>query len=125
MGANINSINEATFREWFMNTFDMDDITEMIENGAADFGPFIYYSDTSMLYERFSQEIWDLAMEAAELGCDDGVLKVPLQRGGAVDTPEKFECAMVTIAAHGLACKLGFEALDIEIDDDEVEGDEE
>lgn len=122
MGANINSINEATFKEWFLNTFDLADILEMIKIGPEHFGPFIYYSDTSMLYERFSQEIWDLAMEIAVIGCDDGVIKIPLQHGGAVDTPEKFESAMVLIAAHGLAYKLGLEALDIGIDDVEEGG---
>lgn len=124
MGTNIERINEKTFKGWFLNNFDADDITEMDEIGAEHFGPFIYYADTSMLYEQFGEEIWDLVGEVAETYYSNTVQGVLAERNDDIDTPARFECVMVRLAAAYLAHKLRLEGLGIGINDEEVEGDE-
>jgi hypothetical protein len=103
MGANIEKIEERSFKEWFGNWFDDEDITEMAEIGPEHFGPFIYYSDTSMLYERFGGEIWDLVDEAAGSFYGFTGLGLMALREKDICSPAGFECHMVWTAASYLA----------------------
>ena len=107
MGASINSINESTFEEWFLNTVDPDTIVKITRIGSWDCEPLKYfsYSDTSLLYERFAKEIWELAIKIASIKCNDGVIQITIKKGGAIDTPENFEWVMVMLAIDCLAYK--------------------
>ena len=57
----------ATFKDWLRETLEPETIQDLAEYGAqAGFPGLTYYKDTSELYERFADEIWDALTEDAE-----------------------------------------------------------
>lgn len=107
MGASINSINEATFEEWFLNTVDPETLVKIALTGSWDHEPFISYecSDTSILYERFEDEIWELVTKYAAVNDSHELLAISFDGGFGIRTPKQFKCAMVLIAATCVAVK--------------------
>jgi len=121
MGYNIGKIDEKTFKDWFLNRFDSEEIAEMNQIGPEHFGPFMYFADTSMLYRQFDEEIWDLVGEVTDTFYSTTVLGMITQQVGDMCTAARFECQMVWIAAAHLADTHLQEKLGDENNNDEQE----
>jgi hypothetical protein len=103
MGINIEIIDERSFKEWFLNQFDDDDIEAIVQEGPEQYGAFIDLDDISMLYRRFDEEIWDLVGEVADTYYGTTVLGLLAKQEDAINTNAGFEIQMVRIAAAHLA----------------------
>jgi hypothetical protein len=63
-------IRSKTLKQWF--EYNLKDYADDIANGGCGggFPGITYYTDTVQLYERFRDEIWELACnEAEDMGC--------------------------------------------------------
>lgn len=92
-------IRAKSFRAWFNRHYSQDDCRCIREYGAS-YGPpgLIYYSETSAFYDRFEEEVWQLALA--------GDLTVAgLRDKEALSDPVRFKNAMVWAAAETLAAE--------------------
>ena len=95
-------IRAKSFRAWFNSHYDKDECRCICEYGAS-YGPpgLIYYSETNAFYERFEEEVWELAL-AGDLSVAD------LRDKEALSDPVRFKNAMVWAAAESLAAENHF-----------------
>jgi len=63
--------NMQTFESWMRDQFEYDELKDMINHGViSGFHGLIYYSETTALYCKFKNEIWDILYEdAMDYGC--------------------------------------------------------
>lgn len=60
-------IRAKTFKNWMKANFSKDQLRDIARYGAdTGWGGLTYYSDTSALYRRFADEIWEALAEDAE-----------------------------------------------------------
>lgn len=92
-------IRAKSFRAWFTRHYDKDECRYICENGAG-YGPpgLIYYRETNALYDRFEEEVWQLAL-AGDLTVAD------LRDKTVLSDPVRFKNAMVWAAAETLAAE--------------------
>ena len=97
------AINADSFRGWFNSHYDKDECRCICEYGAS-YGPpgLIFYSQTNAFYERFENEVWELAI-AGDISLED------LDDMGALSDPVRFKNAMVWAAAETLAFEKYFQ----------------
>jgi hypothetical protein len=90
-------VREKTFRNWFVKHMDADTKRCIREYGCAMTAPagLIWYSDTTYLYQRFKDEIWEI-IKSAEL-------RITQVKGCDEYGPTEFENALVWCAAEVLA----------------------
>jgi hypothetical protein len=93
------SKQHSTFRKWFDKNMDSDTRRCIREYGAAMTAPvgMIYYAETTELYRRYKEEIWEIV-----LGSSDGGIGTLIKRHD-LDHPVHFENWMVWAAAEILA----------------------
>lgn len=95
-------IRAKSFRAWFNRHYGQDECRCIREYGAS-YGPpgLIYHSETNAFYDRFEEEIWELAL-AGDLTVAD------LRDKEALSDPVRFKNAMVWAAAETLAAENHF-----------------
>lgn len=60
-------IRAKTFERWMKANFTKDELRDLAQHGADTGWPgMTYYADTTALYRRFADEIWDALVEDAE-----------------------------------------------------------
>jgi len=60
-------IRAKTFKNWMKANFTKGELRELAQHGAAvGWRGLTYYSETSALYRRFSEEIWETLIKDAE-----------------------------------------------------------
>ena len=76
----------TTFLAWLHETLDADQLADLARYGAAGgFPGLIHYSETSALYERYHDEIWEaLYDDAQDFGYSDPLAFVA-SLGGSTD----------------------------------------
>ena len=96
----------TTFCAWLQETLDPDQIADLAHYGAAaGFPGLIYYSETSALYERYHDEIWEaLYDDAQDFGHSDPLAFVA-SLGGSKDvaTGGQFANLLVWYLAERIA----------------------
>ncbi len=107
----IKELNELSFQEWFCNEFEIAELVEMVSVGPKSYPAFYHYADTSMLYERYTHEIWGLVgLLAQEYGGGSIVQALAQQDGGEdISDPEDFADWMVCQAAIYLSAQIAFQ----------------
>lgn len=121
----IKELNEKSFCEWFKNEVasDEDAISDIIVHSVKHAHRAFYrYADTSMLYERYSDEIWQIVNHYAQslhncttvqlLGRDKGFQEI--------SDPEELADCLVCLAAT----KLAMEYLDERLKESDQEDNE-
>ncbi len=99
----ITSINEPSFEAWFQNNFGQETINRMAERGTEEVcGPMTYYANTSLLFERFQPEIWQLAQKYSEDYLDENLL-MTLSGDRTILSPAIFTTSLVQAASDCLA----------------------
>lgn len=63
-------IRSKTFRDWMKANFTKGELSDLAQHGAdTGWHGLTYYSETTALYRRFANEIWEALIEdAAEYG---------------------------------------------------------
>ena len=97
-----------TFRNWLVSQYNQDELRDLAERGAQDgFNGMIYHSETSELYKKHYDEIWEMLQEDAEA---QGITELQLiaSFGGAEHAcnKQKFENLLVWYAAERTAQKI-------------------
>lgn len=107
----IKELNELSFQEWFCNEFEIAELVEMVGVGPKSYPAFYHYADTSMLYERYTHEIWGLVgLLAQEYGRGSIIHALAEQAGSAnICDPEDFADWMVCLAATYLSAQIAFQ----------------
>jgi len=60
-------IRAKTFRDWMKANFSKGELRELAQHGAeAGWHGLTYYSETTKLYRRFADEIWETLIKDAE-----------------------------------------------------------
>lgn len=55
------------FKAWVKKQFDRDELSDIINYGCdGGFNGITYYTETTALYNKFTDEIWDMLGEDAE-----------------------------------------------------------
>lgn len=103
-------IRAKTFKDWLKANFDRSELRDIHERGAdAGWGGLSYYSDTSALYNRFEEELWERLGELADdYGADGpvGWLNEYCKYGREAATPAQFKCAVVWVVAEHYAGQM-------------------
>lgn len=99
----IKNINEPSFEAWFLNNFEQETINRMADRGTEEVcGPMTYYANTSLLFERFQDDIWRLATEYSFAYVGESIL-MTLSGDRTISSPATFTTAMVQAASNCLA----------------------
>jgi hypothetical protein len=102
MNMYIQNITESSFEAWFLNYFEQEAINRMASNGVEVCGELTYYANTSLLFERFQPEIWQLAQKYSEDYLDENLL-MTLSGDRTISSPATFTTAIVLAASDCLA----------------------
>jgi hypothetical protein len=101
-------IRAKNFRSWF-NANLKADARDIAGHGAdAGFPRITYISDTVKIFDRFGDEIWNMAVEeASELGCKNVAEMIAgFRRSGMLDDLATFKNLMVWFACETLAREI-------------------
>jgi hypothetical protein len=92
-----------TFESWMRKQFDRGELSDMVKHGVqGGFHGLIYYSETTKLYRKFKDEIWDnLYDDANDYGCT--ILEFVNNFKGTVDSSATFENLLVWYMAEKTA----------------------
>jgi hypothetical protein len=98
-------IRAKNFRSWF--NANLRDYSQDIARHGAECGyPCITYtSDTVKIFDKFSHEIWDMAVgEASDLGCRNVCEMISgFRRSDMIDDIDRFKNLMVWFACEKIA----------------------
>ena len=98
-----------TFREWMLNQFDRDELSDICTHGAnAGRSGLIYYSDTSDLYEKYSEDIWEMLYEDYQSQGAASCLELIISFQGAkdVNSDDQLKNLLVWYAAERIAFEV-------------------
>jgi len=101
-------IRAKTFRAWFDANLK-ESAHDLAEYGAAGGFPGItYYIDTTKLYDKFQDELWEILVDDAEQFGAKNVFEFVAGFGGAKDvgSNDQFKNLVVWYAAEKLAREL-------------------
>lgn len=98
-------IRARTFEGWLKANFNRGQLRDIAKEGAdAGWVGLTYYRDTTALYNRFEEELWERLCELADAyGADGpvGWLNAHSKYGREATTPAQFKCAVVwAVAEH-------------------------
>lgn len=108
-----------TFKEFMGENYELSELRDIYKQGCiVGFGGLTYYSDTCKTYDKFEEDIWELAVKQAEELGHDNVMQMIGTFNGAehVYSPHTFKNLMVWYAAEEYARQIIEEA---EEDNDE------
>ena len=96
--------NAKTFKEWFTNQYEDEDIKEIYlhgcESGCA--GGLIYYSETNALYDKYADEIHEIVYDYFT----DSGMSIPSEITDRLGCLEHFKNQMVWTCAEILASEI-------------------
>lgn len=98
-----------TFREWMLNQFDRDELSDICTHGAnAGWSGLIYYSDTSDLYEKYNEDIWKMLYEDYQSHGSASCLEliISFQTAKDVNSDDQFKNLLVWYAAERIAFEI-------------------
>jgi hypothetical protein len=92
-----------TFESWMRRHFDRGQLSDMVKHGVqGGFPGLIYYSETTALYRKFQDEIWEnLYEDSTDYGCN--ILELINNMNGTVDSSDTFENLLVWYMAEKTA----------------------
>jgi len=96
-------MENLTFKDWLLNTYELDELQEIAEHGCASYAPagMIYYHETRELYNRFADDIHEIVGEyVASMG------EMPKTLIDDFDSATSFQNTMVWLATELVAYDL-------------------
>lgn len=97
---------KPTFREFLIANLEAEDIEGIVEHGVDAGWPCLtYYRDTTAVYDRYADELWEMLGETADETGHSNRLELIASFGGAanVNTDDQFKCLIVWYAAEEVA----------------------
>ena len=97
-----------TFKEWMTKSFSNDEFRDMVKHGVSGgFSGLIYYTETTALYQKYKEDIWEKLSDDAE-NYGESILKMIAIFSGAknVCCAAHFENLLVWYAAEKLVHEL-------------------
>ncbi len=102
----------GTFKEWMLNQFNRDELSDIVKNGAiSGFHGLIYYHETTALYNQFHEEIWDMLHDEADSQGIE-ILELITDFNGAKNVCS--ECTFKNLLVWFGAEKVAFEVTELE-----------
>lgn len=95
-----------TFAQWMSETYTVGELSEIAEHGCSGGVPgMIYYTETTAIFERFEDELWDMLAEDADNFGYPTALAFLASLNGAQDvsTPAQERNLIVWYAAERVA----------------------
>lgn len=102
-------IKSRTFRAWMKANFNKGQLVDMVNHGVdGGWHGLTYYRETTALYNKFADEIWDALAEDAQSFGEPNTLAMLSKFGGAgvVETDESFKNLLVWYMAERIAREL-------------------
>ncbi len=92
-----------TFESWMRKQFDRSQLKDIVKHGVqGGFSGLIYYSETTALYRKFKDEIWNnLYEDASDYGCT--TLELINNFNGTAESSDTFENLLVWYMAEKTA----------------------
>jgi hypothetical protein len=105
-------IRSKTFKQWMLRSFSKKDLSDIATRGAKMGYPgMLYYRDTSHLYQKFKDEIWNILVDDMKVSDYDNIFDFMSQtfskRSKEVETKNQFEALLVWFAAEKIAREVG------------------
>ncbi|MEK6705191.1 MAG: hypothetical protein AABZ06_05335 [Bdellovibrionota bacterium] len=105
-------IRSKTFKQWMLRSFSKTALRDIATKGARMGCPgMLYYRDTSHLYQRFKDEIWNILVDDMKVSDYDNIFDFIVQtfskRSKEVETKNQFEALLVWFAAEKIAREVG------------------
>lgn len=99
----------TNFKSWMINQFSHNKMADMVNHGVSggSFSGLYYYSETTELYQKYKDDIWELLSDEAE-AYGYSVLEMISQfmRAKEIDDASQFENLLVWYAAERVAAIL-------------------
>lgn len=105
----MNTYTTHTFKQWMNKNFNSNELQEIGEKGAdLGWNGITYYSETSKLYDRYEDEIWQvLATMADDAGFDGPVeFLCSCRYAREAMTPDQFKTSVVWLTAEYYAVEI-------------------
>ena len=101
-------IRSKTFKQWMLRSFTNKELSDIATRGARMGCPgMLYYRDTSHLYQKFKDEIWNILVDDMKVSDYDNIFDFMSQtfskRSKEVETKNQFEALLVWFAAERIA----------------------
>ncbi len=99
----------STFKEWLLHQFTEDELSDICNHGAQNsFGGLIYYTETTALYDRYCNDIWDMLYEDCNQFGLTSCLELISSFNGAkeVNTEEQFKNLLVWYATERVVFEI-------------------
>ena len=96
----------STFRDWLLHQYTHNELADICKHGAQNgYHGLIYYSETTALYNRYHEEIWDLLNDNYDaLGFSSCLeLIASFQTASNVNSDTQFKNLLVWYAAEEIA----------------------
>ena len=105
-------IHSKTFKQWMLRSFTKRELSDIATRGARmGCSGMIYYRDTSYLYQKFKDEIWNILVDDMKVSDYDNIFDFISQkfskRSKEVETKNQFEALLVWYAAERIAREVG------------------
>jgi hypothetical protein len=97
-----------TFKNWLLENLK-EELTDIATHGCeGGFTGLIYYHETSLLYDTYQNEIWEMLCEDAESFCDGNVPSFISSLNGSKNVSDEitFKNLLVWYAAERLADQI-------------------
>ena len=97
---------DQTFSQWMAQNYDADELREIAEHGCSDgVTGMTYYTETTSLYDRFGEELWEMLSDDADDFGYPTALSFLASLNGAenVSTPAQAANLIVWYAAERVA----------------------
>ena len=98
-------MENKTIKSFVENNFDANDIDMICQYGCENvFNGIIYYSETTALYDKFQDEIWEMLWrESEEQGVSVMELIASFNNADTIGSDEQFKNALVWFAVEEIA----------------------
>ena len=105
----VTSTKIVSFNDWMKKTFDRDEMKDIATYGVnAGFHHLTYYKDTTALYQKYHDDIWEMLNDDADSMGHQHPLEMIAIFGGARNVSNRitFENLLVWYAAEKVAREL-------------------
>lgn len=100
--------NYTSFRDWMTNQFTYNELADIANHGCVcGFHGLVYYSETTALYQKYKNDIWEKLYEYAQaLGYSILGLINSFGRANDIEDVDQFENQLVWAAAEQIADEI-------------------
>lgn len=102
----MSNTQDPTFQEWMLEQYTHNQLADLSNHGAqGGFSGMIYYTETTALYDKYCDDIWEMLEEDRESYGNSNCLELVASFNGAnyVSNDEQLKNLLVWYAAERIA----------------------